>query len=569
MPGAIEVSVLDFMGLQSSSPPSQMSIKVSMGKREYETRDKGDFIFPLATLRENLIVTLMDAKGNEISHTGVETRLVIEKGIWDDTFPLEGGGHVRMKLQFVLSEEDRHRIRLMRELALKKKHDELLSREPRCTEYASAVDSRDASSSRTKHEVSAPPSQDSRKGVFQSEVMATQVSLIVTLPTFSKSGKSSLENGEGSNCVLKQTSPNDPDKHEGSSSIVPVSQRFGANLKEGSHKILGKKRGMEPPPIEVTPKTIRSKEALYYGSSEPKVTASNKIPVKLKGHGDSALEKQNPVNNTPSNVKNMITAFESSLNQDMKPEVTPLPVKSASSRLEMEFPPKTFWSDEVRTEKNKPEQSLSGRDRSPYLIEDMQGASKNIREGEENIDFGRAPTVATPFQDTGKLEEELSDASCRNKGSNVVLKNKLQIMDKADKGKEKTSDILMRDLVVDKASVPGRMRHEDMGKHPYSIFLARKKHSGDNLLITKSGKETHSKDLERINIQEGSGDAHSSECCGAWIFPYERRRLCITTAGTRLLNLMGSFWDDTKVQPGKMSSSVPENMEEVFIFFNG
>ncbi|KAJ6746430.1 hypothetical protein OIU74_028993 [Salix koriyanagi] len=298
---------------------------------------------------------------------------------------------------------------------------------------------------------------------------------------------------------------------------------------------------MEPPPTEVTPKTIDSKEALYYGSSEPKVTASDKIPVKLKGHGDSALGKPNPVINTPSNVRNMITAFESSLNQDMKPEVTPLPVKSASSRLEMEFPPKTFWSDEVRTEKNKTEQSLSGRDRSPYLIEDMQGASKNIREGEENIDFGRAPTVATPFQDTGKLEEELSDASCRNKGSNVVLKNKLQIMDKADKGKEKTSDILMRDLVVDKASVPGRMRHEYMGKHPYSKFLARKKHSGDNLLITKSGKETHSKDLERINIQEGSGDAHSSECCGAWIFPYERRRLCITTAGTRLLNLMGCF----------------------------
>jgi hypothetical protein len=37
--------------------------------------------------------------------------------------------------------------------------------------------------------------------------------------------------------------------------------------------------------------------------------------VKLKGHGDSVLGKQNPVNKTPSNVKNMITAFESSLNQ--------------------------------------------------------------------------------------------------------------------------------------------------------------------------------------------------------------------------------------------------------------
>uniref|UniRef100_A0A6M2EZU2 Uncharacterized protein n=1 Tax=Populus davidiana TaxID=266767 RepID=A0A6M2EZU2_9ROSI len=400
--------------------------------------------------------------------------------------------------------------------------------------------------------------------------MATQVSLIATPPTFSKSGKSCLDNGEGTNCVLKQTSPNDTDKHEGSPSIAPVSQGFGANLNEESHKSLGKKRGTEPPPIDVPLKTIHSKEALYFGSSEPKVTASDKIPVKLKGHGDSVPGKQNPVNKTPSNVRNMITAFESSLNQDVKPKETPLPIKSALSRLEMEFPPKCFWSDEVRTEKNLPEQSLTGRDRSPYLIEDIQGASNNIREGEEHVGFVRAPTVATSSQDTGKSEEELSDASFRNKGSNIVLKNKLQLMDKTDLGKEKTSDVLLRALVGDKASISGRMLNEYLGKQPYCKLLAGKKHSGGNLLITKSGKETHSKDLERISIQEGSGDAHhSSECYGAWIFPYERRRLCITTAGTQLLNLMGSFWDETKVQPGMMSSSVAENMEEVFIFFNG
>ncbi|KAJ4838766.1 hypothetical protein Tsubulata_040786, partial [Turnera subulata] len=36
----------------------------------------------------------------------LETTLVIEKDTWDDTFPLEGGGRVHMKLQFLLSEED-------------------------------------------------------------------------------------------------------------------------------------------------------------------------------------------------------------------------------------------------------------------------------------------------------------------------------------------------------------------------------------------------------------------------------------------------------------------------------
>lgn len=43
--------------------------------------------------------------------TGVHSMEIVEKGIWDDLFPLEEGGHVHMKLRFSLSEEDRNRIR--------------------------------------------------------------------------------------------------------------------------------------------------------------------------------------------------------------------------------------------------------------------------------------------------------------------------------------------------------------------------------------------------------------------------------------------------------------------------
>lgn len=43
----------------------------------------------------------------------METKLIVEKGLWDDLFPLEEGGQVHMKLQFVLSEDERNRIRLM------------------------------------------------------------------------------------------------------------------------------------------------------------------------------------------------------------------------------------------------------------------------------------------------------------------------------------------------------------------------------------------------------------------------------------------------------------------------
>lgn len=43
--------------------------------------------------------------------TEVETSSIVEKGYWDDFFQLEGGHYVHMKLQFILSEDERNRIR--------------------------------------------------------------------------------------------------------------------------------------------------------------------------------------------------------------------------------------------------------------------------------------------------------------------------------------------------------------------------------------------------------------------------------------------------------------------------
>lgn len=45
--------------------------------------------------------------------TELNTMLVVEKGNWDVTLPLEGGGNVLLRLQFLLSEEERKRIQDM------------------------------------------------------------------------------------------------------------------------------------------------------------------------------------------------------------------------------------------------------------------------------------------------------------------------------------------------------------------------------------------------------------------------------------------------------------------------
>ncbi|XP_057545419.1 uncharacterized protein LOC130824431 isoform X2 [Amaranthus tricolor] len=137
MPGSIHVSVLELVGLPSSPQSSSMcSIKVSIGKQAHEMQDKDGASFPLATLRDNLNVSILDAQGNEIAFTDVETRSIAEKGIWDDLFPLKGGGNIRLKLTFNLTQNELNRIRSMRESAARKKQEDLMKRSHSSSELA-------------------------------------------------------------------------------------------------------------------------------------------------------------------------------------------------------------------------------------------------------------------------------------------------------------------------------------------------------------------------------------------------------------------------------------------------
>lgn len=140
MPGSIRVSVLESVNLPAEATGGKyVSIKVNVGKREYQTKPSkvdgdrttawnSDFTFPVLNLRDNLVVALLDSKGNTISQTDIGTPFIIEKGFWDDLFPLKGGGHVHLRLNFVLTAEERKRIEAMREAALNRKEHGILKK---------------------------------------------------------------------------------------------------------------------------------------------------------------------------------------------------------------------------------------------------------------------------------------------------------------------------------------------------------------------------------------------------------------------------------------------------------
>ncbi|KAI3714572.1 hypothetical protein L6452_21528 [Arctium lappa] len=229
MPGSIQVSVLDFKELPSSSN----FVKVSLGKVEHEAGEKGTFSFPLTNLRDNLIITIMDSEGNQVAHSGVRTISIIEKGIWDDLFPIEGGGLIHMKLQFVLSDEERKRIRSMREYAMKKKQDEILNSRLRDAESAKSL-----ASSLSGHEVSdvlrITSSQDYQRSGFNGD--AAKAGFLTPLDdTFKKASESS--DGVKEESFQRQSFTNATDRmEEASFSLVTEGMHQKALLEDTENR---------------------------------------------------------------------------------------------------------------------------------------------------------------------------------------------------------------------------------------------------------------------------------------------------------------------------------------------
>ncbi|KAL5768638.1 hypothetical protein ACOSQ2_015421 [Xanthoceras sorbifolium] len=561
MPGTIIVSVLDFKGLQSTPP--QISIKVSMGKREYQTWDKEDFSFPLTTLRDNLMIALHDAEGNEISYTGIETRLVVEKGLWDDIFLLEGGGHVHLKLQFVLSEEERNRIRVMRESALRKKREELLSRKLRSPANATIVGSKSESSLCLSYEVSDP-----QKSLLQSEAVVTRAGLVSTPVIFIENAEFGTKETEETFSIQKQTIPIDARIHQ-----PPVSQGFDIRLPDVSQV-----EKIEPrtPPSDFHVRAIHSEEASPSSESSELVVAlkSKLISPKLKEDGMYSLEKQYPVGKTPSNVRNMITAFESSLAQDTRP-MKPPPANFQSSNIETAATLESLISTEGKTETIKPTQSMSGRIISPFQDGESQQASTYTRKKGDQRGSVRAFIEATPSQDTTR-QFELSAAGTKT-AVTADSKNKLKQKEVDSKNEKNYSEDLMRASAGKAATVSGRMLPEHIGRQQPGRLFGIKQHSGGKLSVKESGKGLINPEAlqesdnqraltDKMKFKENWKDKHYSfECPGTWIFPVESRHLCITTCNKETMDLIGHCHTEAATHL-REKSSAPVDVKKCSIY---
>ncbi|KAJ7955882.1 WD repeat containing protein [Quillaja saponaria] len=566
MPGTILVSVLEFMGLPLSS--SSTSITVSLGKREYQTGNNGEFSFPLTSLRDNLIVKLQDADGNEIS-AGVETKSIVEKGIWEDFFPL-GDGQVLLRFEFVLNAEERDRVRMMRASALKKKHDELLNSSPKSVESSITSVGNSASPFRKNHEVSESRRKDLQLEAISVKEVASQDSLVSIPVGFSNDEKPSTENIEVAQPDQKALNPNYADDFE-TSSTKPVSQA-GYRTKL-HHKGLNKEMEIQSPAAKDPEGAVGSEETPILSTSiEQNANAIYNLipPNQEKGSARYPQKKRRPSGKMPSSVRKMISAFESSVTQDSRSHTKSLPAKHESSETETAVPSKTQHLKEAKAKNMKPSGMTSGSVKNASLSGDLQHGATYISKDQKQINIlthkSSENTIPSKDLSTMRIQKKQTD-------SNVKSNSKVAGNDETHTLEDKTNKDIVRTSTIETATVSGMMPAEHSYRHQPCSIPCTKQDSRSNPSIEEKRRETALNDSQEIHTRRDSPHKEdsmvdredkypSSEGSGAWILPDGTRRLCITTAGRKVMDILGGQIIKPTRHQKRMDFSISGNVEK-------
>ncbi|KAL2480202.1 Uncharacterized protein Adt_33168 [Abeliophyllum distichum] len=563
MPGTVQVSVLEFKGPSPSSHSNLTSLKVSMGKRVFRTWDTGNFSFPLTTIRDNLVVTLVDTEENEIAHTGIQTMAIIEKGCWDEIFSLEGGWHVHMKLQFVLSEEDRNRIRIMRESAMKKKHDTNPSINPRHSEITGSPSDPVESSISNEPEVSDSRARSIKIEVISHEVVALQAGSLAKSATSTVHPQSDYRNREGS--TLESAIPNATDQSEGASSS-PV--RYGVNSQflQVDQKEPVEKHETHTPlaPIRSTPVVDQEVSSKSESATEIFEKSRTSAISEMQHDPIHKSENQGPLEKTPSNVRKMISAFESNLVQDVKS-----PRRTPSVQFQLNRGGKEGTSTDQDSKVVNGPANPSPKEHEDHFITGIVHQIPASISKRADIFLGDTE----PSQAAQKLLSSATPVSSKGKDSKVEDISRDTQGELTMKEWKKSPVDLMKPSALGTATSSGRM-HKDQSRDVQAYnFSAKPLGSSNSSAIEEGNTRTGLESSTKLNTQVASNqktnslecyeeEYYSSESSGMWIFPDNTRRLCITTAGNMVMKILERQRIETRTRPEKKYSSKSQMAEK-------
>ncbi|TYJ29591.1 hypothetical protein E1A91_A06G078200v1 [Gossypium mustelinum] len=430
-----------------------------------------------------------------------------------------------MKLQFFLNEEERQQIRIMRESALKKKHEELCN-----------------------------SGHGSPKNASVSYSEASQLSVPLNNP---KDAKFDVDNRYRSYSIQKQKStdsvPSEPEKHNnskkkheklrdsghGSPNQASVSYSEVSGSKESSFRsgLLANEANQVSVPLNNANDAnfdITSRNR----SSIQKQKSTDSVPSELEKRNNS--KKPRPAEKCHSNVKNMINAFEGSLFQDVRPSIKPPPKISQTRKIGANSFLVNSHLNEAETEKII----------SPKVTLGTINREKVQTFGSVEPIYGAAPS---------KESEQLKD------------KFKVKQRESVVKEEKKYSKDFKRASITEKAEFSQRILDKySKGNQSWNLFSA-KQHSRRKS-VTKEGKEENfqkdpreaegTSNGKRKSVAIWSNHHCSIGSSGLWIFPGEATCSCITTGAKQIMDQMGGFCDEANTHQINLSSCDPKSTEE-------
>ncbi|KAJ1439856.1 hypothetical protein SESBI_02078 [Sesbania bispinosa] len=395
---------------------------------------------------------------------------------------------------------------LQRQSALKKKHDLLLSSRGRGAESDnSTIIGNAALPFSTNDEVSESP-----KKHLQHEA----VSQLQTPVGFCNDKESGTRNVVGAQLDQKQLNPNIADKYKETSSTKHVSQ--GVKLTQFQQK--GKKPATQSPSGKHLQRVTSSEElAILLGSEKVDALTNNLMQSSLEDDGLQYSEKKIPQGKTPTNVRKMISAFESGMAKDIRSHIKPPPTQA--STIEMKDSSKTQHLDQDKSWNTKPAGFLQERMKSASLVRNLQQAPLYIGESRDQINL---LNDVSP-KDTMQLKE-LSTINILNKQTDSNARNKFKVAYNTDQEEEKNNKDFMRTSIFENVTVSGKMpeKHSDASEGSYKLCIQR-----DSPQKLDSGVHFDNK-------------YYSYESPGVWIFPNEPRKICITTSGKSVMGILES-----------------------------
>ncbi|PIN25139.1 hypothetical protein CDL12_02129 [Handroanthus impetiginosus] len=400
---------------------------------------------------------------------------IIERGSWDEVFSINDGGHAHMKLQVILNEEERNRIRIVRESAMKKK----LETNPNINLKPSETVSSEEKSTKNEHKV-----PDSYKGFVEIDVMspkaeASQAGLPSNSATSSAVTPSTHQKKEES--ILESTIPNTTDGSEGATPSSPQVHEqvdIRSNVEKGSSSKL-----------------------------------SGLVISELKNDPIQKSQNQGPLEKTPSNVRKMISAFENNQLQEVKTLMKRSP--SAPSNLNR------FRKEPSEDREQKEEKNYGKFNHFAEAPKELDSRAKIVKEMENSpVDIMRQSTSETATSSGRMLDEQSPVGGAYKLSSKLISSSESPVAEGSGGGR----GIGLKGLTVVDVQVVSNPK--------------------------------------RKSLENYKEECYSTQSCGMWIFPDNTRRLCITTAGKQVMNIVGNQRKEAKACQAKKISSEAQVLEK-------